>query len=313
MKNRPVIIAVLVILVFAVSGGLRHYVRSRDEDKAIATDDANFEAKRIISRAPSVTETLFAMGLGNRVVGATPWCDYPEAAAKIPRTGGLLDPNYERILQLEPDLVIMTTGMTSGKEEVKLNEYGIRTMALRQKTIGDTLKTIRELGRICDAQDKAARLLDDLEGRMKAIREQTKGQPLPRVLVVIGREHSQPNISTVHIAGNKDNLFNDMLLIANARNAYDGDPREYPELSVEHLIRINPEVIIEATGGFATDKKELISHWQNLSQVDAVKNGRIYIFSESYEGRPGPRFILTLEKLAATLHPRTIRGAADGQ
>ena len=305
MTKRAVAFVVLVVAAFAMTEGARRLLLTRDRNTRQPADGGDHERtpQRLISRAPSVTETVYALGLGDRLVGATPWCTYPEEAKTIPRTGTLLDPNYEKIVALEPDLVLVTTGMTSDREAKKLSELGINTMPLEQRTIDDVLSAITRIGGACRVEDRARKLRRRLTDGMNRLRRLTEDRGSPRVLIVVGREYSQPKVSTVHVAGNKRNFYHDILRLLNARNAYDGSGAEYPELGVEGLIKLNPDVIIEVTGSAVDDGDRLLPHWDHLKRIRAVIDGRVYVFTEAYAGRPGPRFVEAMELFAAAIYP----------
>ncbi|MDZ7619631.1 MAG: helical backbone metal receptor, partial [Patescibacteria group bacterium] len=122
---------------------------------------------RIVSMAPSITETLFALGLGGRVVGVTRFCSFPAEVAELPRVGGHLDPNLEAILRLRPDLVVLMTEQADLADS--LHQLGVRTLAVGDDSVEQVLDTITTLGTHCGATEQATALVDSLQSRMQAI------------------------------------------------------------------------------------------------------------------------------------------------
>lgn len=275
----------------------------RQGKEPLSLQQPSQEYQRIISLAPSITETLFALGLGEQVVGVTRYCDYPPQALSKPHVGGYLDPNMEAILILRPDLVITLSGQQRLKQ--RLEQLGIPALQVPHQTLSDILASIRIIGAATGREAEAKSLLTTLRARMDRIKAKTAGLPRPRVLVVMSRSAGGP-IKEVFIAGAAD-PYNEMIHIAGGINAYQGEFIRVPPLSVEGIIRLNPDVIIELVADEVVqgsrDKKTLLQDWTNLPGIAAVETGRVYLFTEDFDTVPGPRFILTLEKMARTIHP----------
>lgn len=304
MRHRVLLLAIVVVGVFVVAAAAKHFWFTTPAGPAAAGDappPAPAAAQRIVSRAPSLTDTLFALGLGDRVMGVTSFCVYPEAAKALPKTGGLDDPDYERIIQLKPDLVILTTGLVAGNEYDKLKEIKIRTLALPQRTVADIFDAIDQIGQACGATEKAKALTQDLRTRMQRVHEQTRDLPRPRMLVVISREYGVEQVRDATIAG-RGNFYDDLLAAAGAQNVYTGD-QEYPQVAAEGLITLNPDVIVEIAAPGMNQPADVARQWQNLRTISAVQTGRIHLFAEGYEILPSPRFVQTLERLARVAHP----------
>lgn len=237
------------------------------------------------------------------MVGVTRYCDYPPQALSKPQVGGYLDPNMEAILALRPDLVIAFAGQQRLKR--RLQQWGIPTLPIHHRTVDDILHSIRLIGAVTGHEAKAQSLLTRLKAQIAHIKAKTAGLPRPRVLVVMSRAAGSP-IREVYIAGNAD-PYDQMIRMAGGVNAYQGQFVRVPPLSAEGLIRLDPEVIIELVservvqGGWS--KKDRLQDWRSLPGITAVQTGRIYFFSDEYDMVPGPRFILTLEKMARAIHP----------
>ena len=256
--------------------------------------------RRIVSMAPSVTEMLFALDLGDRVVGVTRFCNYPEAAAELPRVGGHLDPNLEAILRLRPELVAMLDEQQDLAES--LNKLGVHTLTVSDDSVGQILDAIAILGARCGAAPRAEQLVGDLRARTEAVRRRTEGLPAPSVLVVVDRSLGTGTIEDAYVAGH-DAYFEELIAMAGGRNAYRGPAIPYPVVSVEGMIRIAPEVIIDlAAGRAAAGPEGALADWRRFPQIEAVARGQVYALDAGYAMIPGPRFVLLLEALAERIH-----------
>ncbi len=273
--------------------------------KSTSTEPTTQEntAQRIISLAPSITETLFALGLGDKVVAVTDYCDFPYEASQLPKIGGLLNPNLEIIVAQQADLVILPANSQRTIEQ--LHHLNIPTLAVRSTTLADIKHTITAIGQRTSHQAQAKILLDSLESTLAIITNQTHQVTHPKVMISLGNSSSNEQINTVYIAGQND-FYNDLINLAGGINAYT-DPRlNVPSLSVEGIIQLNPDIIIDIypeAGDHNADLQQIRQRWQSLKHINAVKNNRIYIIEESYATIPGPRIVLLLEQFARIIHP----------
>jgi len=259
--------------------------------------------QRIISLAPSVTEILFAIGLGDKVVGVTRYCDYPPEALRLPKVGGYYDPSYEAVMALKPDLVIVLKGNEGHRE--KFESLGFAAMEIDNESVETILDSILAIGRAGGAEAAAKKLADDLKRRMKKIGDMTKGRKRPRVLVSVGRNMGTGTIKDVYIAG-QDTFYNGMIKIAGGVNAYDGVRPAYPTVSAEGIMRMKPDFIIDMIPGMdmqSAEGKAVLREWESVAGAKAIREGRVHVFGEKYTVIPGPRFILTLERIARLIHP----------
>lgn len=263
---------------------------------------------RIISMAPSITEALFELGLGDRLAGVTRYCDYSDAVNSIPKVGGYMDPNYEEIIALKPDLVIL---LASHKEAIdKFSALQIATLALKHETIEDIQDSIRRTAEACGVAESADRLLADMKIRTALVQRMAAGRTRPRVMICIGRDTQSENMTGVYIAG-KNNFYDEVITLSGGINAYTGTLIPYPQLSAEGIISLNPDVIIDISDQNGTDRRSISrskKQWSKLSSVKAVSHGRIYFIQGTYALHPGPRYINLMEKLAPLLHPGAFQG-----
>lgn len=289
--------AIGIVTVLAVLAG-SWLAQARHERAEVVTAGP---PQRIVSMAPSVTQVLFELGLGDRVVGVTRFCVDPPEAKHKPQVGGLLDPNVEAIVGLRPDLVVL---LDDGSDELRsLTKLGLPQLSVCHRSIPGILQSIRTIGDRCGVADRARQLCEDVERRLESIHRRTDGLPRPRVLMVVDRPRGCGSLQDVYIAG-ADGHLDKLVELAGGTNAYSGAVR-YPVVSAEGILRMNPQVIVELAPDLAVARrKEAQADWQMLKQVDAVANGRIAFLSQPYASLPGPKFILVVESLAEMLHPQ---------
>ncbi len=258
---------------------------------------------RILSMAPSTTEILFALGLGDRVVGITRFCDFPPEAQSLPRVGGYMDPNYEQIVRLQPDLAILLD--THKDVDRQLNRFGLHTLLIPFATIADIHASIDMIGNACGAAPAAKKMLSSLQQRQKQVQRATaKRQPekKPRVLICIGRDHAKGSLAGLYIAG-RNSFYDELLEWAGAVNAYTDTRTPYPQISVEGLLHLNPDIILDLIQTVPEHRSlaDIRSDWASLASIRAVQQGQVHIITGDDALRPGPRYIRFLEQLADLL------------
>ena len=262
------------------------------------------QCRSIVSMSPSITETLYAPGLGSRVVGVSRFSNYPPEVKEIPTVGGHLDPNLEAILALKPDLVIMLEEQRNSLaplERLNLPDraddpWHLETLVVNHQTIPGVIDSFRRIGRVCGRGPEGRRMAQEYEDRLKRIRLKTQHLPRPRVLIVTERPRGR--LADIYVAGD-DQYLDTMIELAGGENAYRQRGVRYPVLSMEGVAWLNPDVIVE----LASDRQAEAKDWDQLEQVGAVKRRRVAIFDRDYVYIPGPRFIQLVEDLARTIHP----------
>ncbi len=258
---------------------------------------------RLVSMAPSITEVLFALGLGERVAGVTQFCRYPPEALEKRKVGAYFDPNYEAILALAPDLVVLLAEQED--QRAFLEGLGLEVLSVNHKNLRGIVESLGAVGEACGAEVPAARIRAEIERRIARTRAKTEGLDRPRVMVTVGRNLGSESNGDIYVSG-RDGFYDEMIELAGGRNIFRGETLEFPAVSGEAILRLDPEVIIEMIpnpGGAAVSREQLIGIWKNLPEVSAVKNDRVYLFSEDYAVIPGPRFVKVLEKMARMIHP----------
>lgn len=260
--------------------------------------------RRIVSLVPSVTEILFAIGAAERLVAVTDFCDYPEAARRMPKVGGMLAPSLETIVTLRPDLVIGTNAGSREETFVQLERLGLTVYLVNPSRVADALDLIGRLGALTGREASAARLVAALRARIEAVSGRVAGLPRPRVLYVLWPDPL--------IVPGRGALVTELLELAGARSITDDGAEPYPRFSLEAAVARAPEVIILANHGpsqgpLAREK------WERFGSLPAIRAGRLYAADGSVMHRYGPRMVDGLEALARLVHPEAFaaRGAAS--
>lgn len=291
----PLIIFALMLIVIGL-------VSQRDAASPQQTAETGYQ--RIISLAPSITETLFAIGAGDKLVAVTDYCDYPAAARSLPSVGGYTDTSLEAIVAKKPDLIIMLQGQQRLRQQ--LQQLGISTHSIDNTTLFGIQAAIASTGQVTGHEQQANDLLAEIEGKINAVRARVESQPAVRTLVSIAHYVNSDQLETVYVAGQHD-FYNDLLKLAGGINVYQGTRVMVPSVSEEGLIRMNPDVIIDVfpeADDHQSDMDLVMQQWQQLSSVSAVQSGRVHIIQRDYGSVPGPRIIRLLEDFARLLHPQ---------
>ena len=257
---------------------------------------------RIISLVPAVTEMLFAMGAGAEVVGVSSYDNFPAEVASRPKVGALVDPDFERILTLRPDLVVVY----GSQEDLmsRLTRARIATYNYRHAGLADITTTIREIGSRVDHRDEANRLAMRIETDLAAVRASVAGRPRPRTVLVFGREAG--TLRSLFASGGVG-FLHDLVELAGATDVFADIKREGLQVSTEQLLARAPDVVLElraSEGWNAARLERERSVWKQLSSVPAVKTNRVYILADSSLTIPGPRVVPAARAIAGVLHPR---------
>jgi iron complex transport system substrate-binding protein len=298
MGNKLFLIAAC-LLVFAASLSIRQRLLQTPDDSLTS----QCSCRRIVSLAPSITESLYALGLGDRVVGVTRYCKYPAEVQTLPKVGGFLDPNFEAIVALKPDLVIIL--QEHERSLPGFQKLGLKTQVLCHKTIEGIIDSLRQIPRVCGLETQGPTIADSIQTRLDRIRKKTARLNRPRVMIAIDRIQGAGGLVDVYIAG-QDGFFDKMIELAGGENVYRQGAASFPVVSAEGIMYMNPEVIIDLVSGLNQEDfqaERVLADWNCLPQVAAVKQRRVYAFNRDYATVPGPRFIKFVEDLARLLHP----------
>jgi iron complex transport system substrate-binding protein len=271
---------------------------------AATLGSAQSKPQRIVSTTPSITETLFALGLGDRVVGVSQFCNYPPEVRKLPKVGSYISPDAEAIARLAPDLVILEE--SSSEPADRLRALHIAFVEVPYTTLDDIFTEIQLIGKAAGVPDRSASLIAQIKGSLGAIEAKAKAMPSPRVLVIVDRQ--QGTLSNL-IAVGPNNYVNQILEIAGGTNvlARAGLP-QYPRISLETVLRENPDVIIDLSGTQETDaarrasREATLALWNRYRDIKAVQNGHVYAGTTDSLVVPGPRTPIAAQRLFDFIH-----------
>jgi len=250
----------------------------------------NGTPQRIVSLAPSNTEILFALGLGDKVVGVTMYCDYPPEALEKEKVGGYLGPDIEKIIALEPDL-ILATDFHRFELIPALEEQGFTVFAVAPQTLDDVLESIQTVGKITGKEEEALDLVNEMKSKIEEIEEQTKElDERPRVFYIT---YPDP-LWTV----GRNTWIDNLIWIAGGNNTFSQYFESGAMVEIEWVLFCNPEVIIASALSYDWAMNET-----SLNSTDARQNNRVYQCDDDLVQRPGPRLVKGLEWFAYFIHP----------
>lgn len=254
--------------------------------------------RRIVCFIPAVTQMLFAIGAGRQVVAVGTYDRDPPEVAKLPRVGGLIDPDVERILGLRPDLVVVYEGQ---RELIsRLATARIAMFHYRHSDLAGVIGTIRDLGRAVGHQREGDSLASGIEAKLKAIADRVANRPRPLTLLLFGRE---PHALTHLDASGGYGFLHDMLIAAGGRDVFEDVKRESVQPSLEWILARRPDVIIELHYGAGASTTDSMAPWRALGSIPAVRTGRLYEITGDELVEPGPRVAEATERLSRVLHP----------
>ena len=250
------------------------------------------EPKRIVSLAPSHTEILYSLGLGDKIVGVTSFCDYPEEAKEKDKIGNFEGVNIEKIIELEPDLVVQ---YGKGNKEVnnKIKEAGISIVSYEPESIDEVIDTINEIGKITGKEDEAKKVTEDMKSKKEEVLNKVKNVEKVKVFYEIW--HDPLN------AAGPGSFMDELINLSGGENIAKDAKGGYSEFNEEELIERNPDVYLAAEDPEKT--VESIKSRAGYDAMNAVKNNRVYLLEPNIVSRPGPRIVEALELVAKTLHP----------
>ncbi|HEV1286680.1 MAG TPA: helical backbone metal receptor [Bryobacteraceae bacterium] len=260
--------------------------------------------ERIVSTAPSITELLYALGLGKRVVGVTRFCRYPPEAQLKPKIGDYTSPNLEAIAALRPDLVIIQTNPIHLADQ--LARLKLRVLEIDQENIAAIYKSIHDVGAATGTGHAATQLSDSILDGLGKIRNRVAALPRVRMMFVIGRS---PNRLDGLVVAGRASYLNEVIEIAGGENVFRDAIAGYPEVSLEEVMARNPEVIVDmgdmsdTVGVTEEHKRSVIALWNRIPTLAAVKQHHVFAVASDAFVVPGPRVIEAAKAFAELLHP----------
>ncbi len=252
------------------------------------------QPESIVSLAPSSTEILFALDLGDKVIGVTEVCDYPQEALAIEKMGGFQGVDVEKIIAADPDLIIADS-LTTKEVVEQLESLGFPVLAIRAASVEEVLEHIELIGKAANVNEKADEVIAGLRARIDAVSQKVQDiNEEDRPLVFYEVWHD----ALMSVGPNT--FIHDVIEIAGGRSATADATTDWPVVDLENLLASNPDVLILGHGGQTPEEAKARPNWQS---VNAVKNDRVYTINPDLFSRPGPRLVDALEELAKLLHP----------
>ena len=248
--------------------------------------------QRIVSTAPSITETLFDLGLGENIVGVTKNCLYPEAAKSKPKIGKAFDINVEAVASLKPDTVFVLSAYS--ELAGKLQSLGMKTVVVEQSTVRGFIDSIDVFGKSCSIEEKAAEFKEKFVPYLKENAVKNSGK---KVMILVGRDYESSSVKDAYIVG-KDGFLNEIIVLSGAENVYQGE-MPYPKIQLEGIIALNPDIVIDVitASNLTPEKLEFLKKSWSETDINAVKNGKVFVKTEDFWSLPGPRFVKIIEEI----------------
>lgn len=250
--------------------------------------------QRIVSMTPALTEILFAVGLGEKVVGVTDYCDHPPEAARRARIGGYVNPSVEAILDLHPDLVLVSPAAGNREAALAVRRAGVRLEVIPAESLSEAFAAMESVARICGAEERGRQLLQSVQERIDAVAAKARSLPRVRTLFCV-------QIDPL-IAAGRGTLPSELLELAGGTNIVAA--ARYPRVGIETVLAEAPEVILQARMDVADPSaaRSANAYWSQWASVPAVKQHRVFVFDATIALRPGPRVAEAVELLARLLH-----------
>ena len=249
--------------------------------------------QRIVSLAPSVTETVFALGFGSRLVGVTTYCDYPPEALTLPKIGGFMNPSVEVIVAKRPDVVIGVSSATDPVKARELERLGLKVTLISLASVSDILSSIKSIARLLGSAESGERLEQKNLRKFDEVKQRVAPAPRRSTLLAVG-------LRPLVAVGGK-NFIDELITLAGGENIAGKASQPWLNLPDEYVVAKAPRVIIEA--GMGSERSESARHWRDLKSIPAVKDGRVYAYPSDKILRPGPRIGEGLEEIARMVHP----------
>lgn len=259
-----------------------------------STDGARAAGKRIVSLSPSTTEAIFAIGAGAQLVGRSRYCDWPKEVEKLPQVGGYVDPSYEAILALKPDLVVGARGPAGAAIADRLESRGISTFFPETETFAQIESMIVGIGQRTERAAEAKAFVEMMKERIRATEARVASRPKVRVLLVFGLE-------PISVAG-PGGFPDEMLTKAGAKNVVDSGGT-YPTLGIERVLTLDPDLVVNAAMAEKNSAQRMGKDAPGWGRVRAVREGHLVSIADESILRPGPRIADGLEILAKAIHP----------
>ena len=274
---------------------------------SIYSIDGHAASQRVISTSPAITEILFALGAGDRVVGVTDYCSFPKKACLLPSIGGPLNPSTETWISLKPDLIIIQ------EDSIVINKHAtilkIPILKVSVTNLENILTSIQAIAKTMQVSKRGNQLVDKINSEIKQYRTRLR-KLKPRQVLMLLSDTNDPSRDLYAVG--RDTFLNELLSIAGGENILPDTMATYPKISKEFIIAKSPEIIIEigpksnlSSDGILDREKT----WGKYPTLNAVKNNRLYFIGADYILIPGPRLINILDDLTRNIHPELLSGS----
>jgi iron complex transport system substrate-binding protein len=293
----------LITLAFISASCSRPAVPNSATKTREVTDEAGRRVRlpekidRIVSLAPNLTEIVYAVGAGDRLVGVTTYCDFPAEAKSIAKVGDTMQPSVERIIALKPQVVLVSTASQLEAFTKQLGAQDISIYVTNPQSLDDVFRSIQTLGDLFSQHDSTTKLVADLRKRATAVETATKQV---RPLKVFYQVSGEP----LYTIG-REAYLTDLIRRAGGVSVTADIPGAFPRFSDEAALASHPDAIILPSGGSMGDANSTVT--AALKNSPAVLNNRVYKINDDYLSRPGPRLVDGLEEIAQALHPEAFK------
>ena len=268
------------------------------EGKTQANDEVAYP--RIVSLAPSITEIIFALGIGEHLVGVTDHCNYPALARSKPKLGGLKTIGLEAVVSKKPDFIFATRDGNEPNLLERLSQLGFKVFSFEPRNLEQVLDTIISIGDLLGAEEQAKLLVSELRAKQNEVEQRLETAEVVSVILIYQR-------SPLIVAGS-GTFADDLIKRAKGENLAGKAEIPYPAYSLEEIIKKAPAVIVDVSMGKSQNaQKEVIEFWSSWKELPAVKNQRIYALNPDLITRPGPRLFDGLLELAQKIHPENFK------
>ena len=248
--------------------------------------------QRIVSTAPSITETLFDLGLGDKVVGVTENCHYPEEVKSKSKIGKAFSISSEAVVALKPDTVFVLSAY--GELASKMKAAGMKTVILDQTSVQGFVDSIDVVAETCKIEEKGKDFKAKFEPYLKKTEKEGEKK---KILILVGRDYENSTIKDAYAVGD-DKFLNEIINLCGAINAYTGN-MAYPKIQLEGILSLNPDIVIDiiTANDLTPEKLDFIAKSWSEIDINAVKNGKVFIKTEDFWSLPGPRFVKIIEEI----------------
>lgn len=302
------LVLAFVVLAFAACRDVVYVEFGRDAKDKAGTTAGDETPQRIISLSPSTTEVLYGVGAFERVVAVTDYDKFPPEVSRLPKVGGWSNTNLEQVAALKPDLIVMTSSQAPLIKD-KLDALGVRTLVVPSYTVEDALRSIEQIGAATGREDEARRLVAETRAKLEDVRARTRDLPRPRVLCIVDR---LPGTLRGLYTATRGSFFVELIETAGGESIAPPAANGFGQISKEAVVSLNPDIIFDmlqsGEGALSENTQEV---WRELSNVRAVREGRVYRLNDESMLHPSQFVADSARKFAELIHPSAF--GAKGQ